>query len=373
MSTEPKDNHKTMSLVYEMEVMLKKNPRSKLFFNCTFLIMGQWKDPSPEQVLVERLLQRGRATIYFDINETINYILFLDDCHPDLFRAAETATTHHPLNPPLVSIHWILESWNAEKLLPADDYRPQIREQTKQMKTSENKIIIPTKERMSLTIFRGSLFALIRIAPPKDALDFDSKALTQDIVTHGGQMITDEVIMALRADQYRNDHQRCRICFAVVWGGFTQTHISMHTMLSQIQKENLCEMKLVSPIWLKSCISEKRLLGSIHKHPIFFQPQSWPMYVLSPDIKISVSGYVGTERTALVELIRSVGACYTEAMRPNNTHLICKTANGQKYEKAIEWKIHIVSQEWLFHVIRFGIRSEVGCEARFSLLSLMMA
>jgi twin BRCT domain len=363
------DDHAKCSMINKLETTLKKSVVSKIFYNCNFLILGEWRNPSREQVLVEKLLQRGRATIYFDINETINYILLLDPCHPDILRAADTVSTHHPLGPLVVSIPWIIQSWIAEKLLPAHGYRPRVLEQTLPIKKEEKQKDVPMKVRMPLSIFRGSLFALLRIAPPKDALDFDSKSLTQDIVNHGGQMITEKLIDALRADQNHMDRKRRRTCFVVVWGGFSQTHISMHLLLSQIQKDNLCDMKFISPIWLKACITEKRLIGSIHQYPMLFQPQPWPFFLLSPSIKIAISGYTGAERTALVELIRSVGASYSEAMKPSNSHLVCKTAKGEKYEKALEWKIHVVSIEWLLHVIRFDIRREAGCETRFSLSS----
>jgi topoisomerase (DNA) II binding protein 1 len=64
-------------------------------------------------------------------------------------------------------------------------------------------------------------------------------------------------------------------------------------------------------------------------------------------------------------MIREVGAEYTDNLKSKNTHLICKEASGKKYEKACEWGLHVVSVDWLYHVVRFGYIE--GCETKFSL------
>ena len=51
-----------------------------------------------------------------------------------------------------------------------------------------------------------------------------------------------------------------------------------------------------------------------------------------------------------------------------NTHLICKDVGGQKYTKAVEWGMYVVSVEWLSHIIsRYGYKE--GLEHKFSFIT----
>lgn len=232
----------------------------------------------------------------------------------------------------------------------------------------------PTKAQAT-SLFRGSLFCLVRLAPPQGAVDFDASRLTQDIVSNGGQMVSQKVVDALRIDQRQASAAAKRTCFVVFWGGYTKTHISIHALLSQVSKDDLCTLVPVSVIWLKAAIADGKL-PSRSKQPLLFQPQPWPLRQLNQvgkTMKLSVTGFVHSERTAVIQLIRAVGASYTENMKPSNSHLICRQAQGPKYEKAIEWNLYIVSIEWLYHVVRYGYGGEkgtekTGCEHEFSLV-----
>ena len=62
-----------------------------------------------------------------------------------------------------------------------------------------------------------------------------------------------------------------------------------------------------------------------------------------------------------------IGAGYTDHLSRKNTHLICKNVGGQKYTKAVEWGMHVVSVEWLYHIVRYGYKE--GLENRFSFTS----
>jgi hypothetical protein len=92
----------------------------------------------------------------------------------------------------------------------------------------------------------------------------------------------------------------------------------------------------------------------------------------SGGIKVSVTGFVGSERTGIIHVLRVLGALYTENMRSSNTHLICKETKGPKYDKAVKWGLHVVSVNWLYHIMEYGLGgkdgdNETGCEDRFSL------
>lgn len=222
------------------------------------------------------------------------------------------------------------------------------------------------------------MFALLRLSPSEGAVDFDSKELETCITSHGGQLLSSELLEALRVDKASKDSQ-LRNCYVVCWGGYTPAHMMVHTLLSWVEKEKLCVVLPVTPIWLHSCSADGKLVKP-NKNPNLFQPQSWSIQQL-PDskrdkkdgIKVSVTGFVGSERTGIIQALRTVGAHYTENLRSTNTHLICKEDKGPKYEKAVKWGLYVVSVKWLYHIMEHGYfgrggNNDEGCEDRFSLV-----
>ena len=69
---------------------------------------------------------------------------------------------------------------------------------------------------------------------------------------------------------------------------------------------------------------------------------------LSSDIIIAITGIVCDERVKIGKAITDAGATYTPHLGKSNTHLICGKNSGQKYEKALEWKLTIVDKDWIF-------------------------
>jgi hypothetical protein len=66
---------------------------------------------------------------------------------------------------------------------------------------------------------------------------------------------------------------------------------------------------------------------------------------------ICISQFIDAERSAIVELIKVLGATYTEALRKvSTTHLVLLKNEGQKYEKASEWGIECVDKAWLLRI-----------------------
>jgi NAD-dependent DNA ligase len=99
-------------------------------------------------------------------------------------------------------------------------------------------------------------------------------------------------------------------------------------------------------------------------------------------LDVSLTGFQGTEKAAIIHLIGSMGGMYHDHMSHTNTHLVCKeTATGLKLQKAIEWKLHIVSVQWLYRILQYGYNGITsndddiedldpmkGCEGKFSLV-----
>ena len=265
----------------------------------------------------------------------------------------------------------------------------------------------------SRNIFRGCMFALMRIAPPSYAVDYDTKTLEQSIKRHGGQMVSLKLLDALRIDVARSSKNASRstnkaagvtssqrqdqsgnappkkTCYVVCWGQIiTQTHLALNPIISQLQRHKLCNVVLVTPIWLQTSIDVQKQIPP-HRFPILYTPQSWLIHrynsrddghddsnligkklntnandansmkqkrldkeydeyatkmmnsesekskpktvanAQEEDLCISVTGFSNSERVAIRKLLSTMGVKYDGDMGTKCTHLICKEAVSQ--------------------------------------------
>jgi hypothetical protein len=268
-------------------------------------------------------------------------------------------------------------------------------------------------------IFHSCLFCLIRVTPPEWAVDFNAHELEQMVVSHGGQMLSSKWVEALKADQQQQQSAGGRsmlpsrratpTCYVIGWGSVAPDLHLIHPLVSQVARHKLCHLLHVTPVWLRCCVAEQRSLGP-QQFPDVFVPHHLPLHKAfsttgyyaavddednkkpkekntgifskndakkdsdsgTPMIRISATGFPSLKRRALAELVEAMGGVYDDSLRTSTTHLICQLpAAGQKYEKAREWKIHTVSEEWLHHVARYGLAGksgavDIGCEDRFA-------
>lgn len=222
------------------------------------------------------------------------------------------------------------------------------------------------------------------MAPPDHVVDFDATSLEETIRMNGGQMLSLKLVEALRADAGKQTLEP-RSCYVICWGGYhATTQMSIHPLLAQVKRFQLANVHEVTPIWLQTCVADQRKCAP-HALPPLFQPQAWPLRLvqtsrthvkgttkLVTELKISITGFLTPERTAIIQVIQAMGATYDDTMRTTTTHLICKEAVGTKFEKAVQWGLHVLSVDWLYHVAQYGYhghdKCEKGCEDRFSLV-----
>jgi NAD-dependent DNA ligase len=292
---------------------------------------------------------------------------------------------------------WVLDSYRQGKLVEASRYPPKLRtalhKVTKNVSEQTQQEPIATTAAKSSLFLQGTVFVLCRISPPHYAVDFESNQLEALIRRHGGSLLSSKVVQILQNDKAKNtitnsNNKTRRSCYVICWGGATLSNAQFQTHFAQVQKQDLCDIFAATPIWLQTCVSEQRLIP-LHRHPELFLPydDNKPMHRFpsrkrkknfdneeqdttadcsSVSIRISVTGWSGTKRTAIIHLIEAMGpGAYDDAMRTNTTHLICKEPpSGAKYEKAMEWNIPVVSVEWLYHVAKHGYLP--GSEEQFS-------
>lgn len=294
--------------------------------------------------------------------------------------AARLLTEQHPNYPSIVSPRWVLASLEKKKIADFSEFVP------KYMKKVQPKIVDVTKpsaaQRETYTsLFKGSLFAFLRVSPPKNVVDYNQDDLEEQAKSNGGQILSQELVDALRADKARG--LAPRKCYVVCWGAYDESSLSIHSLLAQMKKNQLGEVLQVTPMWMQTCIAERKVILPSRYEEIFLPP-SRPIQKLQgavvnkkPNadaaVRVCVTGYTGFRRKAMKFMLQAMGADYDDSLRPCTTHLICREASGSKYEKAAEWKIHTVSIEWLYHVAQFGFRGSRskgkpgdGCEEQFS-------
>lgn len=128
------------------------------------------------------------------------------------------------------------------------------------------------------------------------------------------------------------------------------THLLCESQVSNMYAQALRERKrCITAHWLNSVLKKKKMVPphrALH-FPVAFPPGGKPC---SQHI-ISVTGFVDSDRDDLKLMAYLAGAKYTGYLCRSNTVLICKEANGLKYEKAKEWRIPCVNAQWLCDIL----------------------
>lgn len=133
------------------------------------------------------------------------------------------------------------------------------------------------------------------------------------------------------------------------------THLVCETRKSE---EYLQAIKLgircVTIYWVNDIIALNRLTHpwkSLHL-PLFYGTDDKP---LAEEI-ITVTNFRGKERREVIEMISKTGAKYTDYFSSKNTLMICGKVGGDKYDRAVEWKIPLGNCQLLSDILLFGVQ-----------------
>ena len=302
---------------------------------------------------------------------------------------------NHPKNPAAVSPEWILACVEKKEIVNVVDYPPKRHVNTVQVRKKSH--TIPEKQNVKSSIFQGRFFHIANSQHESNTnttIDHDNNILCNYdkverlIVSHGGRILSKEGIRILqktipnptsssfssleskadsKSQNQSQNQSHERICYIIqhLGGVFDLERIkNSDALIHHISQRNLCMLVPANAIWLQTCdVAMEEVPPSQYEK--LFMPQPQPITRLKRGVKVNVSvtGFVGVERIGLRMMLLAIGADYTENMSRDNTHLICREASGPKYEKAIEWKLHVVTVEWLYHIAYFG--HDTGCEKSF--------
>lgn len=99
--------------------------------------------------------------------------------------------------------------------------------------------------------------------------------------------------------------------------------------------------------WIHSCLEEGCLLD-ISSH-ILYSPLACNIPLPGFEgYRLCASRYDMKERQLLRNLCYVLGVKYVEKLTKKVTHLLCKFADGDKYEAACRWGIHVVTADWIY-------------------------
>ncbi|OAJ38315.1 hypothetical protein BDEG_22262 [Batrachochytrium dendrobatidis JEL423] len=122
-------------------------------------------------------------------------------------------------------------------------------------------------------------------------------------------------------------------------GSFTThvTHlISSSTSTDKYKVALELGVPIISPQWV-SCLESNNDIEPFNN------------YLLPPfkGILVCVSGFPTEVRQEIEQRVMELGGAFTLVLSKDCTHLICLSPSGRKYEFAKEWKLDVVSIDWL--------------------------
>lgn len=252
----------------------------------------------------------------------------------------------------------------------------------------------------SSLIFRGDVFVIMP-SPKKDddgaqqVVHFGYEEMESTIINHGGSLLRDsntkndvkmtaekkenriEIAVTPSSDNPDNNFHDRRKKYYVVSNVMTDYLPNKH--LAELSNLGIDTIP-VSSVWVAACVRNGCKYNPV-EYPLLFQPQTWlirlfhspadPTTSLAENgrrkakgVLVSVTGFVDSSRYGIISMLHEIGTGYTDNLSRKNTHLICKDRSGPKYVKALEWGLHVVSIDWLYHIVRHGY--ENGSEDRFS-------
>lgn len=364
---------------------------NSLFYGCQFFLVG-FQSENQERNKLSQVLRSGMGTIFWEFQENITHVIVHDNCD-DTLRGSISKAKSELFGDfvTIVSAWWVVDSWKKNEPQSPREYPPLLERSRRSSSRSTQMTKKIKKESQTQNLLRGHIFVLLRISNPQPSnVDYNSKDLEILVRSHGGQIVSLRLLETLKAEHAAQGklkgNQERRKCHVVCFGGALQQQqlqFSLHPLLAQIRRQDLCELVLVTPNWLQTCVKELILVDPADL-PLLFKPQawSWRKLVVVPQppsstttgkennttkgtsaaakpttVRISVTGFQGPKRTAIVQAIQAMGAIYDDSMHQNRTtHLISCSRNksNPKFQKAQEWGIVVVSEDWMYHVLQHG-------------------
>lgn len=348
---------------------------------------------------LSKLLRRAGGTIYWEPNEWISVVVLNERYTKRTWDDVHYFCREHPNGPICVSVDWVLTTiYNrccaagmSADPPPAPLFPPEPRPEDEARHPPPLQLSRPKRRPrrpVTSSVFRGDVFAVVPSKPAEGTLGIHAKTMEATLTNHGGLILSKPLLLATRQDAKAAATHNTRRNYYVVSSRWIQLNCAASfPLLAELSKMGI-RVVPVSPIWVAACV-KNHLVFDPEEYPHLFQPQVWAVRLWSrppppastavapeeqggtsrdKEFSISVTGFVDSSRYGIVAALEAIrGPGFTDNLTRRNTHLICKEAQGRKYNKAVEWGLHAVSIEWLYHILRHGYKE--GSEDRFSVVT----
>lgn len=340
---------------------------SPLFSKCCFFLVG-FEDYLDIKDMLGKVIRKYMGTILWKPNRMITHVIVNDGCGSATRNDVSNFCRHHPNSPVAVSPQWIISCIQTRNLVDSSAHKPRKTIPMTKMMTKKHASTPKTTNKRK-QIFKGCFFSIQSSHPrlwmPTVNVVNDEKDVEVRMIALGAELIKDEISQLQNKGIQQSTPIKCYIIH--LNGPFDSTnYLDTNPFLKDMVNKKMCTAITVNEIWLKTCESCNSVVDPNICRSIF-TPQPLSIRKLQNDnnLKVAVTGFTGAMRDGIRQCLITIGAVYTDSMSMENTHLICKEATGLKYNKAVEWSLHVVKKEWLFHIMKYGY--EIGCERQFSL------
>lgn len=123
-----------------------------------------------------------------------------------------------------------------------------------------------------------------------------------------------------------------------------------------LMKQPKNRLLLVSEIFVYFCAQEG-YVADPEEHVLFVPSQIDILKLRDASCAeklISLTGFEGAERDLLIRAIELCGFTYSDNFYKRCAFLVAKQKSGNKYTKAIEWKVPVVADTWVFERLSSG-------------------
>jgi DNA replication regulator DPB11 len=121
--------------------------------------------------------------------------------------------------------------------------------------------------------------------------------------------------------------------------------------------ESQLPVQTITVWWLERCLHRKEFMDPA-KHIIGRPFPIFPIEGFS-ELTVSTSAFSGIDLLHVTKAVRLIGAKYSEDMTPGSSILITKSSTAvrkDKFDHAQEWRVPIVTADWLWDSIKAGTK-----------------
>ncbi len=332
------------SVLYDMERVKKAG---HFLEDCRFFLSGFLETEIDKLRLV---IQTAGGVTLSQLAPSVTHLV-CKSAHPGHFRLIEELK----LSPYKVTLQWIVESMLMGRPVPEEDfafiYQPPEADKPNQ-KTQEE----------AETQFEDDLLAQYKTeAPPLANKDETAQQPVEEDETEVEKFLMGK---KLYLSGVESEQESDLVDWINEAGGEV---VSMQEageidylitgLVFDPSKKTFCMTfkQVLNHLWLDDCFDEGKLANIEYYHkPIPDFGHDKPCH----DVVVGISNYSGRERSFISKLAVALGMTSQEVFAKRdkrgakkNTHLICKSPEGTKYDAAISWGLPVVNKDWLLQCL----------------------